>query len=167
MINVSKLVLFFGLLVSGSAFAAEVKFGSNTLTCVNEDIGSFEIQFSVVDTVIDTEYYSAKNAQPIPSWETLESHLETVTFTAGKLVTPAGAKGILEGGELKVLRNVWKGSAFGVIELHLSFPKDSFLLDHLMIDHNHPDKYETTELGAQSFVWFSKDVMEQTFFKCL
>lgn len=164
--QITKLILFISLFFCISVFSAEVNFGSNQLTCTHEGFGTFEIQYTVVDIVISTEYYSDENAKPIPSWETLESHLNKIEFTSGKLVSPAGVKGTLEEVELKVLRNVWKGSAYGMINVHVSFPKDTFLTNLLSIDHNHPDEYETTELGAQSFVWLEKGVLAQLFFKC-
>ena len=159
--------IIFGILsLGGAAFGAEVKFGTNQLTCTNDDLGTFELQYTVAEKVLSTESYSDEKTPAAPSWEILDSHLDKIEFTSGKLVSPAGVKGTLGGVELKVLRNVWKGPAAGTIDMNLSFAQGSFLIQSLFIDHNHPDKYQTPELGAQTFAWLPNGIMAQLFFKC-
>jgi hypothetical protein len=148
----SALILAVGLAFCIPTFAAEIEFGQNHLICENEQFGKFDLAFNVVDNVVETEFYKAENAEPVPSWETLETELTSLEFTSGTLLVPSGVKGSLPGATLKVVRNVFPQSPSpGLIQAALTIPKSlNFPTEFLMIDHNHPEKYETKALGAQA-----------------
>jgi hypothetical protein len=157
--NIAKYVFVAGFFISMTSFSAEIQMGENKLTCVNEGVGSFEVNFSVQDKVVEVEYYQLENQPAVPAWEHLETQLESVLYTSGVLIQPAGASSYLKGATMSVVRSVKRGTVQATIKF-----RSNFVIEALMLDHNHPEKYETTELGAQTFIF--AEGASQAFFKC-
>lgn len=164
MFQFSKSALLYVLFISASAFSSEIRYGLNELKCTEEEFGTFEIRFSITDKVLRTDYHTSKVDQQIPTWETMESQLNEIEFTSGKLLVPVGVKNALQGVQLKALRNVQNTPNKGKINIFISFPENSFLTESLSIYHIHQGKDET-KLEARSYVWLDGS-LEKFVFKC-
>ncbi len=167
MIRFSCLVAMWFTFALGNlnSFAAEIKIGENHLTCENQLLGTFEIQFLVKDQVTHTEYSDNSNKKT-PTWEVLQAQLIQLEFTAGKLIEPKGFKtSLLSGATITAFRNVQDGPRMGILETMIELPKNSDLpISYLSVDHSHSN-YETPELIAQTMAFFDKKLV-QLFFNC-
>jgi hypothetical protein len=149
------------------SFSVEIKIGQNNIRCSYDEFGIFEMAFQVEDKVKSLEYYEGPGLEtPYVNWEHLETSVKYIRFTSGSHVYPSGTISKISPTEIRVSRNKTVGKRFNKLYAAVIFSEGTFLLEILLLDYNHPEKYKSDQIGAQSLIWANNNLI-QLFFTCV